>query len=263
MSVAEVDALLYLPGHPRQQLLRALRIEALSPGWQAPFRALLDGKSGAGNAGLAVTSPPPAWPGFRRRRLLPHRRQAGTRRHRQRLSPHPAGGRRPGRRGGAARHVHPRRDARAGAADQRRHRRNAGPRHAPRTGGGAFRPGDLVAARCAQSTRPLVRHRGGHTPCRAPERPHPCLLQPSRSGRPRRPSHPVTARRPRPTARCRGIPLGTGTSRWSCRTGVCDTCETTLIAGSVDYDPDPVEPPADGSALICCSRPHDDVVLDL
>ena len=32
---------------------------------------------------------------------------------------------------------------------------------------------------------------------------------------------------------------------------------------SVDYSPDPVEPPADGSALICCSRPRDDVVLDL
>jgi ferredoxin-NADP reductase/ferredoxin len=51
--------------------------------------------------------------------------------------------------------------------------------------------------------------------------------------------------------------------RWSCRTGVCHTCETTLIAGSLDYSPDPVEPPAHGSALICCSRPHDDVVLDL
>jgi ferredoxin len=51
--------------------------------------------------------------------------------------------------------------------------------------------------------------------------------------------------------------------RWSCRTGVCHTCETTLIAGDLDYNPDPVEPPADGSALICCSCPHDDVVLDL
>src|SRR3954451_17274978 len=64
MTVAEVDALLYLPGHPRQQLLRALRIGALSPGWQGSFRALLDG--GNGNAGLALTSPPPAWRGFRR-----------------------------------------------------------------------------------------------------------------------------------------------------------------------------------------------------
>jgi ferredoxin len=51
--------------------------------------------------------------------------------------------------------------------------------------------------------------------------------------------------------------------RWSCRTGVCHTCETTLIAGSVDYSPDPVEPAADGSAFICCARPRDHVVLDL
>ena len=51
--------------------------------------------------------------------------------------------------------------------------------------------------------------------------------------------------------------------RWSCRTGVCHNCETALIAGSVDYDPEPVEPPTDGSALICCSRPHGNIVLDL
>jgi ferredoxin len=51
--------------------------------------------------------------------------------------------------------------------------------------------------------------------------------------------------------------------RWSCRTGVCHTCETTLIAGDVDYKPDPVEPPASGSVLICCSQPRDDIVLDL
>jgi len=51
--------------------------------------------------------------------------------------------------------------------------------------------------------------------------------------------------------------------RWSCRTGVCHTCETNLIAGDVTYSPDPVEPPADGSALICCSQPRADVVLDL
>src|SRR5689334_13431616 len=65
MTVAEVDGLLYLPGHPRQKLLRALRIPALSPGWQASFRALLEGEPGGGNAGLAATSPPPAWTGFR------------------------------------------------------------------------------------------------------------------------------------------------------------------------------------------------------
>src|SRR3954453_3258466 len=65
MPVAEVDALLYLPGHTRQQLLRALRIPALSPGWQTSFQALLEAAAGSGNAGLSMTSPQPAWPGFR------------------------------------------------------------------------------------------------------------------------------------------------------------------------------------------------------
>jgi len=51
--------------------------------------------------------------------------------------------------------------------------------------------------------------------------------------------------------------------RWSCRTGVCQTCETTLIAGDVGYRPDPVEPPPDGGVLICCSQPRGDIVLDL
>ena len=51
MTVAEIDSLLYLPGHPRQQLLRALRIPALSEGWQGSFRALLEDKGGSGNAG--------------------------------------------------------------------------------------------------------------------------------------------------------------------------------------------------------------------
>jgi ferredoxin-NADP reductase len=52
-------------------------------------------------------------------------------------------------------------------------------------------------------------------------------------------------------------------TRWSCRTGICHTCETGLLSGTVAYSPDPVEPPGDGNLLICCSRPKDDVVLDL
>src|SRR3954464_3635245 len=78
LSVAEADALLYLPGHTRQQLLRALRIPALSPGWQASFRALLDARPGSGNAGLAITSPPPAWPGFRRLTVTAITRESGA-----------------------------------------------------------------------------------------------------------------------------------------------------------------------------------------
>jgi ferredoxin-NADP reductase len=51
--------------------------------------------------------------------------------------------------------------------------------------------------------------------------------------------------------------------RWSCRTGVCHSCETGLIIGAVSYRPDPVEPPADGNVLICCSQPQGDIVIDL
>jgi len=51
--------------------------------------------------------------------------------------------------------------------------------------------------------------------------------------------------------------------RWACRTGVCHSCETGLILGAVEYRPDPVEPPAEGNVLICCSRPQGDIVIDL
>ncbi len=51
--------------------------------------------------------------------------------------------------------------------------------------------------------------------------------------------------------------------RWSCRTGVCHNCESGLVSGTVRYQPEPVEPPAPGAALICCSRPEGDLVLDL
>src|SRR4051812_4977076 len=69
VSVAELDALLYLPGHNRGQLERALRIPALSTGWKGSLGALVseDSNSGTmGNAGLTGSSaPPPAWEGFR------------------------------------------------------------------------------------------------------------------------------------------------------------------------------------------------------
>ena len=75
LSVAEADALLYLPGHSRAQLERALRIPALPAGWQSSFQALLqqelnEGQAvGKGNPGLSVVSPPPAWTGFRPMRV--------------------------------------------------------------------------------------------------------------------------------------------------------------------------------------------------
>ncbi len=51
--------------------------------------------------------------------------------------------------------------------------------------------------------------------------------------------------------------------RWSCRTGVCHTCETGLVAGAVTYRPDPIDAPAAGNVLICCCQPQGDIVIDL
>lgn len=81
MTVADVNALLYLAGrHDVDQLRRALRIPALSPGWQESLRALLDeelgGSPGGGNAGLTAQGPPPAWRGFRTLRVAAKRSES-------------------------------------------------------------------------------------------------------------------------------------------------------------------------------------------
>jgi ferredoxin-NADP reductase/MOSC domain-containing protein YiiM len=73
ISVADVDALLYLPGHSSEQLQRALRIPALSKGWQSSFQAMLQqdlsSRTTVGNPGLAYEEQAPAWPGFRQMRV--------------------------------------------------------------------------------------------------------------------------------------------------------------------------------------------------
>jgi ferredoxin-NADP reductase/ferredoxin len=51
--------------------------------------------------------------------------------------------------------------------------------------------------------------------------------------------------------------------RWSCRTGVCHTCMTGLISGSITYNPEPLERPAPGNVLVCCSQPNGSITLDL
>jgi ferredoxin-NADP reductase/MOSC domain-containing protein YiiM/ferredoxin len=412
MTVAEIDALLYLPGHPRQQLLRALRIAALSPGWQTSFRALLQGGADSGNAGLTTASPPPAWPGFRRLivtgiehesdsvisiRLedpagapLPAARPgqyvtvriepAGEGRPLLRnysLSGPPAAGyyRITVKRehdGAASGYLH----SRLGVSDQLD---IAAPRgtfildrtHAPvllisagigatpvlamlhalaqehsdrevwwlhgarskhdhsfapesrallaslqrvhahvyysrpgpddREGGGFDGTGRLTPAVLAELEPPrdaqaylcgpasfMEEISAGlaalgldaahiHT---EPFGPAPGLTPGIASTPARTPHLPSGGPGTGPTiefARSNlAVPWSNGYAsllelaeacdvpvRWSCRTGVCHNCETTLIAGAVDYNPDPVEPPADGSALICCSQPHDSLVLDL
>jgi len=73
LTVAEIDALLYLPGHSREQVERALRIPALSQGWQSSFEAILrqesSAKTVAGNPGLANEEKAPAWPAFKQMRV--------------------------------------------------------------------------------------------------------------------------------------------------------------------------------------------------
>jgi len=82
ISVAEVDALLYLPGHSREQLQRALRIPALSKGWQSSFQAILAQESSPkpveGNPGLANEEQAPAWPGFRQMRVANIRKESDS-----------------------------------------------------------------------------------------------------------------------------------------------------------------------------------------
>jgi ferredoxin-NADP reductase/MOSC domain-containing protein YiiM len=412
MSVADVNALLYLPGHSHQQLLRALRIPALSPGWQASFRALVDREPGSGNVGLINASPPPAWPGFRHVTVAgierecdsvisirledPNCAQLPAARPGQyltlRLQPddHPRSVLRnyslsgpPGadyyrisvkreQAGVASRYLHTklavgdRLDIAAprgtfildqtsapvllisagigatpllamlhalakehsdrgiwwlhGARNSHEHS-FATEAHAllaslpnVRTRVCYSRPdqndlegrdfdttGRLTAALLAELEPPrdAEAYLCGPTPFMEemsaglaaigldathlhtePFGPAPALT-PGIAATPARAPHPPAGKPGNgPTiqfarsnvavpwsedyatllelAEACDVPV-----RWSCRTGVCHNCETTLVAGKVGYNPDPVEPPAEGSALICCSQPHNDVILDL
>jgi len=55
---------------------------------------------------------------------------------------------------------------------------------------------------------------------------------------------------------------------YSCRSGICQTCSTSIVAGEVDYLESPMATPEVGEALLCCSYPKpsggdDEVVLDI
>ncbi len=412
MPVAQADALLYLPGHPRQQLLRALRIPALSPGWQASFQALLNEQPGSGNAGLAVTSPPPAWPGFRQLsvtgitreansvisirledpggaqlpparpgqyltlRVQPDKQQRSVLRNYSLSGPPDADyyritvKREPG--GAVSGYLHTRLavgdqldiaaprgtfildrtdspvlliSAGIGATPVLAMLHALAEEHSDREIWGLHAARDSRAHSFAAEARALIAslsNARGRVYYSRPGRNDVegrdfdtagrltgsvlADLNPPRDAQaylcgpagfmdeisaalaaigidaahihtePFGPAPGVTpgiaathARAPHPPA---GKP-GNGPTiefarsnlaipwdgdygsllelaeacdvpvRWSCRTGVCHTCETTLIAGDLNYNPEPVEPPADGSALICCSQPRDNVVLDL
>ncbi len=52
-------------------------------------------------------------------------------------------------------------------------------------------------------------------------------------------------------------------TRYSCRSGVCHVCVTGIVAGGTTYVQQPLEPPEQGSVLICSAAPATDLVLDL
>ncbi len=114
MTVAEIDGLLYLPGHSRERVLSALRIPALPDGWKASFRAIADQAEAPGGAApaaaLARTVPDlaaerrPRRPAAAaqllavrgpQRRLLSHQRQARGARRGQPVRPRPGPAGRP------------------------------------------------------------------------------------------------------------------------------------------------------------------------
>ncbi len=66
LTVADTDALLYLPGRDPGKLRAALQIPALSSGWQGSFRDLA---AAAGGDRTTGTPPRPAWPAFRELRV--------------------------------------------------------------------------------------------------------------------------------------------------------------------------------------------------
>jgi len=50
---------------------------------------------------------------------------------------------------------------------------------------------------------------------------------------------------------------------FSCRAGICSTCEQGLIEGQVEYFEEPLDEVAEGRLLLCCTRPQSSLVLDL
>jgi len=58
-------------------------------------------------------------------------------------------------------------------------------------------------------------------------------------------------------AEASAVPASSG-----CRVGACRGCRIDVVSGRVRHEPEPLQPPAAGSALLCCAVPDGDVVLD-
>jgi ferredoxin-NADP reductase len=79
LTVADTDALLYLPGRDPSKLRTATRIPALSPGWQESFRDLVAAENAVtSDPGNGPTGVRPAWTGFRPLRVTRVVREAAS-----------------------------------------------------------------------------------------------------------------------------------------------------------------------------------------
>lgn len=53
------------------------------------------------------------------------------------------------------------------------------------------------------------------------------------------------------------------TPEFSCRMGTCSTCESTLLKGTIEYDPEPFIETPEGRILICSSKPVSNLEIEL
>ena len=236
LSVADIDALLYLPDRDIERArARPLDIPALSPGWQQSFRELLDA-DGRGTAGRRATGRRRAgWPGFRPLRVAELVPESPTRRPRSTWPPTTAAAA-----PGAARPV-PDRARGRGAASRRRY---AATRCRPSPG--ARRTGSASSASrtawsaptCTRSCGPGDRSRRRRPTgrVRAHRRRRPGAARLGRRRRHARPGHAAPARGgAQHRGTCGGsTPPGTRPSTPSPprRTGCCSHCRARTSASS-------------------------------
>jgi ferredoxin-NADP reductase/MOSC domain-containing protein YiiM len=78
LSVADIDALLYLPDRDLGLLRKAVDIPALSPGWQQSFAELLTATENPSAAAAPQIGVEPGWHGFRTLRVAATRRESAS-----------------------------------------------------------------------------------------------------------------------------------------------------------------------------------------
>ncbi len=78
LSVAAIDALLYLPNRDVGMLRKAVDVPALSPGWQQSFAELLAAEDNPSGATPPPVGVEPGWHGFRTLRVAQTRRESAA-----------------------------------------------------------------------------------------------------------------------------------------------------------------------------------------